>query len=98
MADLLKVSWSAEAIQNLSDINEYLRLKWTENEVRNFFQKLDRCIHLISSNPKLFPVTKHRKDLRRCVLSKQTSIYYFFNESEIFIVSLFDNRRKNNPD
>ncbi len=71
MADLLKVSWSAEAIQYLSDIIDYLKLKWTDKEVRNFFQKLDRCIHLISSKPKLFPVTKYRKDLRRCILSKQ---------------------------
>jgi hypothetical protein len=44
MEDLLKVSWSAEAIQNLSDIIEYLRLKWTDKEARIFFQKLDRCI------------------------------------------------------
>ncbi len=38
MADLLRVSWSAEAIQYLSDIIDYLKLKWTDKEVRNFFK------------------------------------------------------------
>jgi hypothetical protein len=31
--------------------------------------------------------------LRKCVLNKQTSIFYKVTEKTVFIVALFDNRR-----
>ena len=96
MADPLNVIWTAESIRNLESILNYLRTKWTEREVTNFIAKLDKAISLISTRPNLFRLTKYRQQIRKCVLTKQTSIYYAVGRSEIKIISLFDNRQ--NPD
>lgn len=93
MEENLKVFWSSEAEKNLNDILSYIEEHWTRKEVEHFLNKLDKCIFLIQNKPKLFPPTKHRANLRRCVLSKQTSLYYSYTESTIYIVTLFDNRR-----
>ncbi|MBI2968167.1 MAG: type II toxin-antitoxin system RelE/ParE family toxin [Bacteroidetes bacterium] len=88
-----KIVWSNEARDNLSQIIDYFEEKWTERELKKFFQRLEKIINLISQNPRLFMLTKKRKNVRRCVLSKQTSIYYKFDSERIFIITLFDNRQ-----
>ncbi len=93
MANPLEVRWSARAIRDLESILKYLENEWTNRELRIFSTKLDKAITLIASRPKLFRATKQRKNLRRCVLSKHTTIFFLENEKSIFIVSLFDNRQ-----
>ena len=93
MADQHKINWSEKAIRDLENIINYLETNWTEKEIQNFNTKLFKAINLISKRPKLFRLTNHRKHLRKCVLSKQTTIYYQEIDSEIFIVTLFDNRQ-----
>ncbi len=85
--------WSSRAIRDLENIIHYLETYWSEKEVKTFKVKLNKAITLISTRPKLFRLTNYRKNLRRCVLSKQTTIYYNEVETKIYIVSLFDNRR-----
>jgi plasmid stabilization system protein ParE len=93
MANQPEVRWSSRAIRDLDKIIEYLRTNWTEKEVKNFSDKLNKAIGLISKRPKLFRLTSFRNNLRRCVLSRQTTIYYQEIKNVIYIVSLFDNRR-----
>jgi len=90
------IIWSVEANQNLSDIISYLESHWSEKEIRNFFIKLEKALMLIAERPFIFQASDKRKKLRRCVLTKQTSIYYKPENNCIYIVSLFDNRQ--NPD
>ena len=87
------IDWSDEALNNLSQIIHYLETNWTEKELKKFFQRLDKVLLLISKNPQLFSLTNKRKKVRRCIFSKQTSIYYKFEDEKIFLVTLFDNRQ-----
>ena len=93
MADQLEIHWSAKAVRDLDNIFKYLELTWTQKEVTNFTSKLNKALALISKRPKLFSLTNYRKNLRRCVLNKQTTIYYQERDAEIFIIALFDNRQ-----
>ena len=93
MGEPHKIIWSEEASGSLDDIHNYLKKHWTEKELSAFFQKLEKAILLISVNPKTFPVTSIRTNLRRCVLSKQLSLYYVAGNKTVFITSLFDNRQ-----
>lgn len=61
--------------------------------MQTFLLKLEKAITLISNRPKLFRETNSRKNLRKCVLNKQTSIFYKVTGKSIFIVALFDNRQ-----
>ena len=92
MANRPEVRWSSRAIRDLEKIIQYLETNWSEKEVKNFNVKLDKAIILISTRPKLFRLTNFRKNLRRCVLSQQTTIYFQEVEKKIYIVTLFDNR------
>lgn len=64
-----------------------------EREVSVFFRKLDARIQLISTSPLLFPESKIRTGLRKCVVTKFTVIYYHLGYSKITIVAILDSRR-----
>jgi plasmid stabilization system protein ParE len=93
MKNTYKIIWSDEALTNLKNIIEYLERKWTEKEISNFAQLLDKQLQRIENNPFLFPETDTSNGIRKSVLSKQTSIYYRIVKFEIRIITLFDNRQ-----
>ncbi len=93
MENTYKIIWTDEALDNLADIIEYLELRWTKREIRNFSRLLDQQVNLIRSNPELFPTSATSSLLRKSVLTKQTTIYYRVDNNEIQIVTLFDNRK-----
>lgn len=88
-----RIQWSDTAAHDLQRIIDYLQHKWTEKEIRNFIRKLDSRLELISINPRLFPRTNKRKNVRRSVLTKHTVIYYETSTDTIKIVTLFDSRQ-----
>jgi len=89
------VTWSDEALKNLDDIFTYLETNFSEREIRRFARKLDKTVVAIVSQPDAFPVLEVKKKIRRCVLSKQTTIYYqVAPRHEITIVTLYDNRKE----
>ena len=87
-----RIDWADEALENLDYINNYLTNKWSDKEVRNFYIKLERTLIVISNNPLAFEQSDLKVNVRRCVLSKQTTIYYEIKEDCIVILTLFDNR------
>lgn len=93
MANGYKIIWSGEAFYYLDQIVLYLQRKWSQKEVDAFLNTLGHSLQLISQNPLLFPTTTQRSDIRKCVLSKHTSIYYTIHRDQVFIVTLFDNRQ-----
>ena len=92
MENTYKLIWAEEALDNLKGIIDYLERKWTAREVKKFANSLDQNLNLIKNNPKLFPEAE-LSGLRKCVLSKQTSIYYRIIRNEVHVLTLFDNRR-----
>jgi plasmid stabilization system protein ParE len=86
-----KVIFSETAIKNLKDIKFYLISKWSERVYIKFKNQLKANIDLISKNPEAFP--KSDKNICKCVLIKQITIFYRFNSTEIQILSLFDTRQ-----
>jgi plasmid stabilization system protein ParE len=88
-----KIQWTERAAFDLQNIIDYLLHKWTEKEVKNFVRKLDKRLELISINPRLFPKTNKRKNVRRSVLTRHTVIYYETTSDTIRIVTLFDPRQ-----
>ncbi|MEQ8525186.1 type II toxin-antitoxin system RelE/ParE family toxin [Gracilimonas sp.] len=89
-----KILWSDKALSDLDGTLEYLEREWTIREVQNFKSTLFQRIDLIGKYPKLFRPSTAKPNLRRSVLSKQTSIYYQVDKdnSQITIIRLFDNR------
>lgn len=96
MENTYKLVWSDEAIKNLKGIIGYLENNWTQKEIKKFVKLLDKQLALITNNPFLFAQSGHSKEIRKSVLSKQTTIYYRIDANDIRIITLFDNRQNPN--
>ncbi len=96
MESIYKILWSEEALKNLKLIIGYLENNWTQKELTHFAQLLDKRLALIEHNPYAFPLIDDYSNLRRSVLTKQTSIYYQIIGKNVRLITLFDNRQ--NPE
>lgn len=79
------------AQKQFTDIVEYIQLNFGSLSKQNFVLKTERLVEFISRNPQLFPISRYKNNVRRCVLSKQTSMYYSFNDEVLTILSFFSN-------
>ena len=93
MKDTYRIIWSEEALKNLKAIVGYFENRWTERETARFAKLLDKRLTSIKLNPYLFPLINNSGNLRRSVLSKQTSIFYQIFDQDIRLITLFDNRQ-----
>lgn len=90
------IRWTDHALFELEDTIDYLEENWTERELKNFSQELDRTIELISKNPDLFQPTEKSINVRRAVVAKFNNLYYRQKNETIEILSLFSNRQDPN--
>ena len=88
-----KVVISKTAKNRLDKLFSYLIENWSIKVKNEFIDKLDRSIQIIKNQPKSFPESKKNKGLRKCVITKQTTLFYRFNSKNVFIVTIFDTRQ-----
>ena len=84
---------STRAQKNIENIFNYLELKWSEKVKKEFALKLYNAIKIIRVNPESFPKSEYNFNYNKCVISKQSTIYYRYNSKQIKILSLFDTRQ-----
>jgi plasmid stabilization system protein ParE len=70
----------------------YLANKWSLRVKEDFARKIKSTIDKIRQNPEGFPKSEINNNQHKCVVTKQTTIYYRFNRNEIRILALFDTR------
>lgn len=87
--------FSARSLKEIKNISEYITAKWSLRVNLNFLQKLKSNFDLLIINPEIFPPNK-QNNLRRCVVSIQTTIFYKIEKNQIVIVSVFDTRQNPN--
>lgn len=91
-----KVIISKTAEKKLHKLFEYLITEWSVTVKSEFVKKLDSSIEIIKNQPEIFPESKKANGLRKCVITKQTTLYYRYNSKQINIVTLFDTRQNPN--
>lgn len=90
------IIFSKNAEKSLFELFEYLEIKWSKTVKNKFISNLDKVIYLIQSDPEIFPKSELNNKYRKCVLSKQTTIYYKFNTKRVDIITFFDTRQDPN--
>ncbi|WP_329807152.1 type II toxin-antitoxin system RelE/ParE family toxin [Flavobacterium facile] len=90
-----KLQFSNRSLKEIKNIVEYLNSKWSEKTSKKFLNKLKENIDLIQINPELFPISEF-EELRKCVVSKQTTVFFIIEKNKIYIVSVFDTRQNPN--
>lgn len=81
------------AEKKLDALLEYLLETWSQKVKKEFVKKLDRSIIIIQASPEIFPQSKKQKGLHKCVVTKQTTIFYRFYSERINILTVFDTRQ-----
>ncbi|OOG73329.1 type II toxin-antitoxin system RelE/ParE family toxin [Algoriphagus sp. A40] len=75
-----KVKYSLQALEEQFDLLEYIIRNFGITKGEEIFQEIENVLELIAENPEMFPASYKKPELRKCVFSKQTSIYYRFKE------------------
>lgn len=89
----MKVRFSRLAVYKLERLSEYLIEEWSEQSNYKFLKRLDSKIKVVQKNPELFPQSQLEPELRKCVVTKQTSLLYEIQTDSIFILTLIDTRQ-----
>lgn len=87
------IEWSPRSKKDFLNLLDYLQDKWGEKTVRKFNDRLQSIIELIAERPEIYPASGKKKQVRRCVIGKQTSLYYQIKKDKIELITLFDNRQ-----
>lgn len=90
-----EIIWSKKARQTFLDISIYLQDKWGTDKAIVFSDHVNYIIELIQKFPNSYPksVDPDFVNIRKCVINKQTSLYYRVEENSIVLITFFDNRR-----
>lgn len=88
-----KVVLSRTAKKKLSGLFDFLVENWSRKAKSDFVKKLDKSIEIIKTQPESFPESEKKVGLRKCVVTKQTTLYYRYNSKRIDIVTIFDTRQ-----
>jgi plasmid stabilization system protein ParE len=81
------IRYSTRAYIEYEEILEYISARFGIAKAAEVDLYFETIIDLIAVNPHLFPQSTKNKDLRRCVISPQTTLYYRFSGDYIELVS-----------
>lgn len=90
---VFKVVFSTRAETDLENTIIYLNNNWSEKIAKEYADKVDRVIEIISKMPFLYPKIDERKNIRKCLIVKQNAMYYKVKKQTVTILSIFDTRQ-----
>jgi plasmid stabilization system protein ParE len=91
-----EIRLSKRAMKKLESLLVYLEKEWSTKVKNDFIQKLDESLKQIQKLPDSYPESEKIRGLRKCVVTKQTTIFYKYSNTTIDVVIIFDNRQ--NPE
>jgi len=88
-----EIIWSPFAEESYLRTLTYILENWSLKEAEDFENKVESLLNNLETHQHLCPKSKIQENLRRCVISSQTSIIYQINgDGNIELVTFFDNR------
>ena len=72
---------------------EYLHSEWGDSSKTKFLKKLKSSINRISNFPESNKKSEELGGIYKCIVSRQTSIFYRIYNGEIEIITIVDNRQ-----
>lgn len=89
----LKVTISKRAESNLKSITEYIELNWSIRAKNKFLENLLKKIDKLSKMAEMDEALDTKNSIRRCVVTRQTIMYYRVKKGEIEIITFQDARQ-----
>ncbi|MEX8549205.1 MAG: type II toxin-antitoxin system RelE/ParE family toxin [Mucilaginibacter sp.] len=91
----LTINWSDGAIADFKQITKFINNRWSEKDATKFVLKAESIIKVILNQPYLYPESSFNQ-LRKAIITKQTSVYYLIQGQEIHLITFWDNRQNPN--
>lgn len=88
-----KIVITPRAQKELNQLFEYFELEWNIKIKNDFVNKLHLVLKIVAKNPELFPISYKNNKIRKCVITKQNTLFYHYNEKHIVVVAVFDTRQ-----
>jgi plasmid stabilization system protein ParE len=88
------IRYSIRAYNEYESILEYVSGKFGIAKAVEIDIYFENVIEMIAINPYMFPFSSKKGNLRRCVISPQTTLYYRFLGESIELVSFRGNKMK----
>ena len=79
-------------MEELSETVEYLKREFSQKEIDNLGDEIERICSIISQNPNIFPHSD-RLQTRKAVILKFNTLYYRIMNDQVEILSFFSNRQ-----
>ena len=91
----MEVFFSELATTKLEELTQYLIENWGIGAKDKFVRKLSDKVIQIQAHPESCQKSNVAKNLYKCVVTKQTTLYYRINNSthEIEVATIFDTRQ-----
>lgn len=87
-----RIRYTSQALKDQETIYEFVLQKWGLNSVIKLDKKIEKALELISKSPEICPSTSV-KNVRRCVITEQTTLYFRIINLEIELLTFFDTRQ-----
>ena len=87
------VYWTDEAKETFNLIINFIEELWGEKEAGKFVKRTQKLLLTIASQPYLFK-TSIAENVRKGLISKQSSVFYEINTDSITILFFWDNRQE----
>jgi len=87
----LQIQYSQRARIEYKELVKYVIVNFGFHKAQEIDVYFEKLINQISFNPKMYPLFDKRKNIRRCVISKQTSLYYRISGKYVELVSFRGN-------
>jgi plasmid stabilization system protein ParE len=88
-----EIIWSELADNDFEDILEYLAKNWNQKVASKFMTITFHFIDQIAVHPKQFPMIYKKEKIRKCVITKQNTLFYKESKANIEILRIFDTRQ-----
>ncbi|MEO8887575.1 MAG: type II toxin-antitoxin system RelE/ParE family toxin [Mucilaginibacter sp.] len=92
MADK-NLRWSERALEENRQLFDYLLNEWGVEIALRVREQIDSTAKRIQDAPEHFQIFIKTRNIRRCVISPQTSLFFRVSKKEVEIMSVFDNRQ-----
>ena len=89
---MYQITWTPHALETYEHILDFILERWSIQVVMDLNDKVLALEQRLSNNQSLCPASKKQKGLRRCVVTRHTSMLYRTNDKEIQIIAFFDSR------
>ena len=91
----LETQWTKRAAKSFDEIVEFIKKRWSEDSAEKFVEKTNKLVKQIEENPEMCQKIEDT-EVRRGVLTKQTSLYYLVMGNFIRLITFWDNRKDPN--